>query len=710
MDNAKLKELITEVISSNGQQQITGEVLQEVLLAIVDSVGTNSAPSTGSNVQSDWQEQDSLSPAFIKNKPTSLQSPGKLGIKINQKDALTDFDGSKDVTVQLSLAESVSINGVRHNVGSDGNIDLGDINVDSQHWYVGKKVSVLGDSISTYKGYNPEDERKPTYPSGNVNAVNKTWWGRIIERLQLELAMNDSWSGSTVWNTYTSDIPAGNVGPNVCMASLKRIQNLSANGTPDIILFYGGTNDLRNIKSSTNLGEFDPSKDYTTVDLESTTWTSFVDAYAAGVHRIMHYYPNAFVVTITPMFVAHATWRSERWLDAMCEQVRKISDYFGATYVDLRQCGAKITNTSALLLDGLHPNQVGMQLMADYIISQIQPALSNFTNIGATEPEIERLQQLETPIVTLSETGLASWAAVANATKYAYSLDGGIEVQTESLSMQLESGQTFKVKAVGDGVTYRDSEYSNTVTYKDADEVEPVQLSTPVVTVNSSGLASWAAVPNASGYSYSIDGASDVQTTYLSVQLSNGQAVRVKAIGDGVNYTDSSYSSSVKYDEVADPDAPTETVWYVDYAEQTGNYNFPNSAGAVAFRHSETYNKCIGVPINAIKVKVGGNGLLGYGRVAPDGDTYTHLGTIELTGETTDYAAATAQIFKLEKTITLAEGERLAIMEANLSGSGKIHVLTSGTATLDQVRTNIRSLNLSKDETWRLMLSIGYVV
>ncbi len=73
--------------------------------------------------------------------------------------------------------------------------------------------------------------------------------------------------------------------------------------------------------------------------------------------------------------------------------------------------------------------------------------------------------KLATPFVTVSSEGVASWNAVANALGYTYKIDDGAEVNTASTSVQLEGGQSIRVKAVGDGSSYTDSDYSSAQTY-----------------------------------------------------------------------------------------------------------------------------------------------------------------------------------------------------------------------------------------------------
>lgn len=527
-------------------------------------------------------------------------------------------------------------------VGS-GNITIGGAETPS---YAGKIVSILGDSISTFNGYNPDDERKPTYPGADVTAWNLTWWGYIIEKMQLTLGMNDSWSGSRVHNSNTEDIPAANVGPNVCMAGLKRIQNLSANGTPDIIFFFGGTNDGK----FTPLGSFDEAADYTTVDLKVTTWTTFVDAYVAAIMRLQHYYPNAAIFTMTPMYTA--SWYTNGKLNQFCEQIKKISNYFGVTCIDMRKCGVKTTNLSKFMRDGLHPAKIGMQMMAEYVMSQVEPILADFVPVGATEPDIDdntgtTTQKLGTPTLTISTTGLASWTAVTNASGYAYSLNGTNAVNTSERSLQLTEGQSIKVKAVGNGTTYTDSDYSAVKTYTTT-PTEPDPGEEPD----------------------------------LDVEL------------------------------------PTETVWYADFTSEQPNYSYNLvSQPGFAWRSTDTKAAITGVPINAVKLFATADGTFSLGRGAADGETCSEsLGTITLSGAA-DVTSATAQIYKLPKTIVLNDGEYLIFGRGATTIGGtdgtadtaSVGVKTSSDIAL--VRTGFRTNGMSsKDEGWSGTLGIGYVV
>ncbi len=66
--------------------------------------------------------------------------------------------------------------------------------------------------------------------------------------------------------------------------------------------------------------------------------------------------------------------------------------------------------------------------------------------------------KLATPVVTISEDGLASWSAIANATMYQYIIGATTGTTTET-SIQLEANQSIAVKAIGGG-EYADSDQS----------------------------------------------------------------------------------------------------------------------------------------------------------------------------------------------------------------------------------------------------------
>ena len=98
-----------------------------------------------------------------------------------------------------------------------------------------KKVSILGDSYSTFQGVNPEGYN-PFYPNdrNDVTEVSQTWWDLYIKAKGYQLEKNDSWGGSTICGTGYGRMDASRNN------FISRVDRL---GDPDIIFIFGGTND-----------------------------------------------------------------------------------------------------------------------------------------------------------------------------------------------------------------------------------------------------------------------------------------------------------------------------------------------------------------------------------------------------------------------------------------------------------------------------------
>ena len=98
-----------------------------------------------------------------------------------------------------------------------------------------KRVSILGDSYSTFQGCNPEGYA-PFYPDANndVKEVEQTWWSLFIKAKGYELDQNNSWGGTTICGTGYFQRDVFN------SYFISRVDML---GDPDIILVFGGTND-----------------------------------------------------------------------------------------------------------------------------------------------------------------------------------------------------------------------------------------------------------------------------------------------------------------------------------------------------------------------------------------------------------------------------------------------------------------------------------
>lgn len=230
----------------------------------------------------------------------------------------------------------------------------------------GKIISILGDSISTFAGWTPVADghnlaHRNRYPQDNLfTDVKYCWWYKLFNDLGMKLGINDSWAGSRVHNS--SDTNSGDQGPDACMASTTRITNLGSNGTPDVILFYGGTNDCG---GSVTLGEFDSTAHHSNVDLTSKKWSTFADAYKCAIMRLQYYYPDAKIVVMLPTYCT--VYYTMGNLDKYNEVIKDICDYFGVPVLDLRQAGINWQNKDYTLGDGIHPKALGADLIYRYV-------------------------------------------------------------------------------------------------------------------------------------------------------------------------------------------------------------------------------------------------------------------------------------------------------------------------------------------------------
>ncbi len=230
--------------------------------------------------------------------------------------------------------------------------------------FKGKIISILGDSISTFAGYIPEADginlpHRPRYPQNDLlTDVNDTWWMRLINTLEANLGVNDSWAGSTVSNFRNHN--EKDFGPDAAMASMTRIKNLGANGIPDLIILFGGTNDAGKMIEK---GSFDSSL---VLDLSAVKWGCFADAYSQTILRLRHFYPNAQIIAISPS-ISGGYYDNAR-LSEFADLALEICLHYNIKCVDLRSSGL----TFDMLPDTLHPNAEGMECIYRSVLNKLK--------------------------------------------------------------------------------------------------------------------------------------------------------------------------------------------------------------------------------------------------------------------------------------------------------------------------------------------------
>ena len=203
----------------------------------------------------------------------------------------------------------------------------------------GKRISILGDSISTYKGVSDDSSVNAgifanPYFYKEPFPVDKTYWKRIIDSLGMTLCVNNSWSGGNLSGADDSD------------SGMNRASNLARDGgeIPDYIIVFMGLNDLgRGVPTSV-----------------------FAADYRKTLEIITQNYPRATVCCVNlPDREIYFKQRAEEFNGAINEAVTAMGDNFFVA--DL--FGSRLNNDFYYMntLDGLHPDEDGMAIIAEVV-------------------------------------------------------------------------------------------------------------------------------------------------------------------------------------------------------------------------------------------------------------------------------------------------------------------------------------------------------
>ena len=198
-----------------------------------------------------------------------------------------------------------------------------------------KKVSILGDSYSTFQGVNPEGYN-PFYPNdrNDVTEVSQTWWDLYIKAKGYELEKNDSWGGSTICGTGSGRMDASRNN------FISRVDRL---GDPDIIFIFGGTNDAW---ANAPLGEYKWS-DWTKDDCKS-----FRPAMACLIDMLKKQYPKSQLYSIL----------NSELRDEFNESMREVC----------KHCDVQLIELHDIDKQNGHPSIAGMKSICDQLLEAIK--------------------------------------------------------------------------------------------------------------------------------------------------------------------------------------------------------------------------------------------------------------------------------------------------------------------------------------------------
>lgn len=263
--------------------------------------------------------------------------------------------------------------------------------------YNGKKLSILGDSISTFAAESEKTDGKAAegcttnypgnpvkYSSSDVTNVDTTWWGQVLKQFGMVLGINESWAGSTI-GYNPEQTSSGKYTADNCLCSAARIGHLGENGTPDLIIVFGGTNDINHHLVGTGsatryaVGEMDSTHNPYDFDNFPMVTDTYYGSITTMLLRIQHSYPNATILMLLPYFCTYShTSSGDRATpyeqDVWCNAAIDVCKYLGVEYLDLRTI-INLYDVSSLLFDHLHPKANGMTAIAKAVIHKLNDML-----------------------------------------------------------------------------------------------------------------------------------------------------------------------------------------------------------------------------------------------------------------------------------------------------------------------------------------------
>ena len=204
--------------------------------------------------------------------------------------------------------------------------------------FVGKTVSILGDSISTYKNYIPSGYASfYPYPTADVSDVNYTWWMRTINSLGMRLLKNNSWSGSCV---------SAGTGVSAATNDSRLVELTKGTERPDIIFIFMGANDC----GSSNV-----------------SLSSFQTSYQTMLDKIIVMCPEAEIYLMT---LPTTGLYKEADRVKYNEVIKSYAESYNLPLIDLSDLYTT-TSYKEHVVDSCHPNNKGMIAISNAIIEEL---------------------------------------------------------------------------------------------------------------------------------------------------------------------------------------------------------------------------------------------------------------------------------------------------------------------------------------------------
>lgn len=257
----------------------------------------------------------------------------------------------------------------------------------------GKKLSLLGDSISALAGTIPEGNA--AYYSGSnhgITSASQMWWSVLCSETGMIPCVINGWSGSGInWQT---DANHADIVP---MSDDSRCNGLhNGDDVPDVILIAGGVNDYSYAESAQNEPlEWDGKSvpGYTEPTAGKRVYDSFTEAYAAMIKKLQTNYPNAIIVALSTWFtmrgtdngytLTHAVGGNTYTQQDYNDKIRYVAEQMHIPYIDVSNIGFNRNNFYPIYANDsatipTHPKASGHKVMGLAIAEKIKSLIYGF--------------------------------------------------------------------------------------------------------------------------------------------------------------------------------------------------------------------------------------------------------------------------------------------------------------------------------------------
>lgn len=211
----------------------------------------------------------------------------------------------------------------------------------------GRRISVIGDSISSFTGYTTPGSPNAYYPLdlARVYHVQNMYWKCLADRNGMTIDTIDAYAGSTVGDKWQDAV-------RVPFIDDTRINRL---GTPDVIIVEGGINDF----DGNPLGDYPALGDY------SRTY-EFRTAYSLLLNKLKTKYTSATIIClsmITPHGYNNTTFpemqtevkqtlasdKTPHTLAEFNESIERIAKQYQCAYCDITNISNYYSNPTSSL-------------------------------------------------------------------------------------------------------------------------------------------------------------------------------------------------------------------------------------------------------------------------------------------------------------------------------------------------------------------------